>query len=214
LSHNPDSAETHNNLGCILAGSGQADQAILHYEKALTIDPNHAVAHFNFGAALVGRGQIDEAIAHFKKALEINPQHAQARKNIEQAIALREKSHKAMAKRREWIRANPNDADALNDTAWILATSTEASLRNGAEAVEFAQRAVALSGGQKPAILNTLAAAFAEAGRFPEAIQTAKKAAKLAMQQNKPYLADFIREKIRLYEAKTPFRDIPQTSSH
>ena len=107
------------------------------------------------------------------------------------------------------IRACPKDAALLNDTAWILATSPEASLRNGVEAVELAQRAVELSGGQEPAILDTLAAAYAEAGRFAEAVQTAQKAAKLATQQNKQALAESIKARIRLYEAETPFRATP-----
>ena len=62
----------------------------------------------------------------------------------------------------------------------MLATNPNASVRNGAEAAELAERAARLSGGQKPAILGTLAAAYAEAGRFPEAVQTARKALKLA----------------------------------
>ena len=73
----------------------------------------------------------------------------------------------------------------MNCLAWVLATCPEASVRNGAEAVELARRAVKLSDGREPAILGTLAAAYAEAGRFPEAVQTARKALELATQQNK-----------------------------
>ena len=98
----------------------------------------------------------------------------------------------------------------LNDTAWLLATNPNASVRNGPEAVELAQRAVRLSGDQEPAILGTLAAAFAEAGRFPEAVQTARKALDLATQQNKQTVAKSIRAKIPLYEAGSPFRELQQ----
>ena len=69
------------------------------------------------------------------------------------------------------IRSRPSDTNLLNDTAWILATNPNASVRDGAEAVELAQRAVKLSGGQEPAILDTLAAAYAEAGRFADAVE-------------------------------------------
>ena len=72
--------------------------------------------------------------------------------------------------------------------------------------MELAQRAVKLSGGQDPAILGTLAAAYAEAGRFSEAVQTARKAADLAVQQKQQPLADALRAKIALYEAGKPFR--------
>ena len=101
----------------------------------------------------------------------------------------------------------------MNDTAWLLATNPNASVRNGAEAVELAQRAIELSSGQEPAILGTLAAAYAEAGRFAEAVQTARKALELATQQNKPALAESIRAKIRLYEAGKPFRQSPSSTA-
>jgi protein O-mannosyl-transferase len=80
--------------------------------------------------------------------------------------------------------------------------------------VELAQRAVELSGGQEPAILGTLAAAYAETGRFTEAVQTAQQAVKIAMQQNNQPLVESIQAKIRLYEAGKPFRDKPKSSSN
>ncbi len=84
-----------------------------------------------------------------------------------------------------------------------------ASARNGPEAVDLAQRAVAVSGGKIPEILDTLAAACAEAGRFAEAVRTARRARDLATRQNRPALAESIQAKIRLYEAGTPFREAP-----
>ena len=104
------------------------------------------------------------------------------------------------------LRSRPHDAALLNDTAWVLATNPNASVRNGTEAVELAQRAVKLSAGQEPAILGTLAAAYAEAGRFPEAVKTVRTAYKLAAQQKQQMLADALRAKIALYEAGKPYR--------
>ena len=72
----------HNNLGAALAGRGQVDEAIAHYQKALEIKPDYAEAHNNLGAALAGRGQVDEAIAHYQKALEIKPDYAEAHNNL------------------------------------------------------------------------------------------------------------------------------------
>ena len=95
----------------------------------------------------------------------------------------------------------------LNDTAWLLATSPNASVRNGVEAIDLARRAVQLSANREPAVLGTLAAAYAEAGRFPEALQTARKALDLATHQNKPRLAESLRAKIWLYESGTPYRE-------
>ena len=124
------------------------------------------------------------------------------------------KKHPARAaERRKLIRSRPSDANLLNDTAWILATNPNASVRDGAEAVALAQRAVKLSGGREPAILDTLAAAYAEAGRFSEAVKTAQKAIDLATQQNRQTLAASIKARRQLYEAKTPFRELSSAPS-
>ena len=123
---------------------------------------------------LAGRSQVDEAIAHYQKALEIKPDFAEAYNNLALLRAEREGILETLAKRREAMRLQPNNAAFLNDTAEVLATNPNASVRNGTEAVELAERALKLSGGNEPAILGTLAAAYAEAGRFPEAAATAQ----------------------------------------
>jgi len=150
----------------------------LLYQTTIDRNPECWLAHNNLGNVLEGRGQIDEAIAHYKKALEIKPNYAEAHNNL----------------------------------AWVLATCPKPSLRNGAAAVALAEGAAKLSGRQEPEILDTLAAAYAEAGRFSEAVQTAQKALDLARQQNKQTLAESIQAKIRLYEAGTPFHELQQSS--
>ena len=94
----------------------------------------------------------------------------------------------------------------------MLATNPNASIRNGAEAVELAQRAVQLSDGREPAILGTLAAAYAEAGRFAEAVKTAEQALALASSQNNAALADTLRTRIKLYQSNSPYRELQQPS--
>ncbi len=205
-------AEAHYDLGIALASIGQIEQSISHYQKALEINPDHVGAHNNLGAVLAGRGQLDEAFDHFRKAVEINPDYGQVRKNLDLTRSRREAILKSLAEKRESLRSHPDDLALLNDVAWTLATSPNASIRNGGEAVELARRAVQLSEGREPAILGTLAAAQAEAGRFPEAVQTARKALELAAGRNKQSLARSVEAQIRLYEAGTPFRDIQQPS--
>jgi hypothetical protein len=87
------------------------------------------------------------------------------------------------------------------------------SVRNGAQAVELAQQANQLSGGQAPAIIGTLAAAYAEVGRFPDAMTTAQKALVLATTQNNTALANALRMQIGFYQAGSPFRDISLTNA-
>jgi Flp pilus assembly protein TadD len=89
----------------------------------------------------------------------------------------------------------------------VLATDTDASLRKGAEAVTLAKRAVQLSGGQEPLILDTLAAAYAEAGRFDQAVTTAQQALALALNQGNAPLANALRAHIKLYQAGVPCRE-------
>ncbi len=168
----PHWAEVQNNLGAALKGIGRYDEAILHFGKAVEIEPDNADFHYNFGIVLYNQGQLDEASAHFQRALEIKPDHARAR-NLGVVKSQREELLKTLGHQRELLRLQPDDIVLLNETAWMLATNPNASIRDGAEAVELAQRAVQLSEGREPAVFGTLAAAYAEAGRFAEAVQTA-----------------------------------------
>jgi hypothetical protein len=91
--------------------------------------------------------------------------------------------------------------------AWVLATAPDASIRDGIKAVEFAQQAVELSGGNDPKFLRTLAAAYAESGRFSEAITTAQQAMMTANMQGKAGLAHVLYGDVELYRANVPLRE-------
>ncbi len=197
-----------------IAGNGfrRLDEAIAHYQKALEINPDDAQDHNNLGTVMALSGRLDEAIVQFRKALELKPDFVEARKNLGVVQSKREEILKALAGRRESLRSRPDDVALLNDTAWTLATNPNAAVRNGTEAVELAQRAVQLSDGRDPAVLGTLAAAYAEAGKFPEAVKTAERALTLATSQNNTALAETLRTRINLYQAGFPYRDAQQSS--
>ena len=110
---------------------------------------------------------------------------------------------------RRALRLNPTDGGVLNDLAWVLATSPDASLRSGKEAVQLAEQAVKPSGGKEPALLDTLAAAYAEAGRFQDAARTAREALQLATSQKNQRLADSLHKRIKVYDEGKPWRDLP-----
>jgi Flp pilus assembly protein TadD len=122
-------------------------------------------------------------------------------------LAERERVLKTLTEKRESLRLRPNDAALLNDTAWILATNPNASARNAAEAVTMGERALRLSGARDPAVLDTLAAAYAEAGRFEEAARAAEKAIALARGQRSEKLADKIAARIALYKGARPYHE-------
>jgi len=207
LSYKPNYADAHNNLGNALAAAGRTDEAVAAYRLALKYHPEFAEAHGNLGAILAGRGQLDAAIGHFQDALKLKPEDATTHNNL--GIALAEKGEMAEALKhwREAIRLNPNDIRVVHQLAWTSATHPDASVRNGAAAIELARWAVMLSRGADPVALDTLGAAYAEAGFYTQAKETAQKALDLAKKQKDPQLAESIEAKIALYAAGAPYRD-------
>jgi Flp pilus assembly protein TadD len=101
----------------------------------------------------------------------------------------------------------PTNAITLNNLAWLLAAGADSTLRNGPRAVQLAEEASQISGGRAPQILKTLATAYAEAGRFDEAVATAQQALMLASVNNDVAYADSLRAELKLLQAKVPFHD-------
>jgi tetratricopeptide (TPR) repeat protein len=192
----------------------RADEAIARYERALEINPGYAEACNNLGHALMQKGRVDEAILHFQKAVAIRPEYAKAHYNLGHALMQKERVDEAITHFQKALEIRPDYPDAgynLARAAWLLATSPEVSVRNGARAIELAEAMERLSGGKDPMINMTLAAAYAEAGRFPEAVATAERAQQLAAHQGNASLVDVLGRQIKLYQAGLPFRD---TSMH
>lgn len=203
----PAFMEAHNNLGNVLAAAGRGDDAIAEYRRALEIDPNYVEARSNLGAALAGRGRLDEAIAEFQKILELEPDNAVAHNNLGIALHQQGKTAAAVVHWREAVRLDPTNVHNVNRLAQALATCPDASVRDGKAAIELALWATQLSKSREAIPFDTLAAAYAEAGNFSEAVLSAKNALRLASREKNPALAESIKKKIALYEARTPFRE-------
>jgi Flp pilus assembly protein TadD len=203
----PDNAEAHCALGNALLQQGRVDEATVQFRTALEIEPDNAEAHCDLGAALFRKGNVDEAITHFQKALEIKPGFAEAHINLGSALVKKGKVDEAIIHFQKALEIEPDNVEALNDLAWLLATSPQASVRNGDRAVELAQRANQITGGENPMILSTLAAACAEAGRFGDAQQNARKAVQLATVAGRPGLVGELTRELRLYEAGHPYHE-------
>jgi Flp pilus assembly protein TadD len=205
----PGFAGAHVNLALALAARGRLDEAIRHFQRASEIWPTSAEVHVNLGVALAARGRLDEAISEYGKALKIRPDFAEAHNHLGSALAGRGRLDEAIAQFRRAVAIRPNFADALNDLAWVLATCPTASLRDGAEAVELARRAEQLTGGRRVEVLDTLAAAYAEAGRSAEAVATARQALELATQKNDPDGVKERQSRLALYRARKPYHQSP-----
>jgi Tfp pilus assembly protein PilF len=197
----------HNNLGNALARKLIADEAIAHFQDAIRLRPDYADAYYNLGSVLFQRGQVDQAIAEWQKAVEIQPRDAEAHRSLASAFLKNEEAKLAIVEYERALEITPDDGLALNNLAWILATSSDVSTRDGAKAVVLARQAVQLSTGRDSKSLRTLAAACAEAGRFSDAIATAKQAREIAIEQNKLGLANSLEKEIGLYAAHAPLRE-------
>jgi len=189
------------------------DGAIRCFQKAVEIAPDFAGAQENLGMILSQKGQVDEAIVHYQKAVAIQPVNAEFQYNLGYALFLKGEARGAIAHYQRSLDLQPQNAIACKNLAWILATCPEASVRNGRKAVELAEQAVRLSGGTNPIFIGTLATAYAEVGRFSEAVEMAQRARQLAAAQNNAALVNVLQMQIELYQAGSPFRDASQTNA-
>jgi tetratricopeptide (TPR) repeat protein len=206
----PDFADAHNNLGNLLFQKGELDQAISQYQSALAIKSDNIEACDNLSMALARKGRTDEAIIYYRKALQINSDDAESLDLLAGTLLRKGQIAEAVTHLQKALAVQPDYSEAqknLGRVAWVLATSPDPSVRNGTMAVELAQQAEELSGGKDPVMTGTLAAAYAEAGRFPEAIATAQRALQLAISRNDGIVAAALQAELKLYRAGSPFRD-------
>ena len=206
LALNPNYAECHFNLGNALSQKGQADEAIAHYRKALEISPEYVKAHINLGIALLGRGQLDDAAAQFRACWRSNPPNRREPEPGRRPVRTGP-DPRALQRWRDVLRRQPDQVAVLSRCGWILATDPDASVRNASEAVTLAERAFHQSQGRDPAVSDTLAAAYAEAGRFPEAVQVAQLALEQAAAVGNTALMDAVKKRVELYRAGSPYRE-------
>jgi tetratricopeptide (TPR) repeat protein len=203
----PSNAKYQNNFATALVRAGDPAAAEQHYRAAIKNDPTFAESHSNLGALLFIRQQFSEAAAQYSDAIRLNPTNAGIRFNAALAFLKVHRTDEALAQFNEASRLRPDWAEPLNAEAWTLATSNDEKVRNGAEAVKLAEKAAEISSRQVPAILNTLAAAYAEVGRFDDAIATATQAVELAKHANQTNLVAKIERALTLYKAHTPLRE-------
>jgi tetratricopeptide (TPR) repeat protein len=213
LAKNPDCSIAHNNLGRLLDHQEHIEEAMEHYHKALQLDPNNYEALYNLGNTLTAQGQFDEAIENYRQAIELNPNYYGALDNLGVALANKGRFDEAIENFRKAIQINPNYSDALNNLAWVLAASPDDELRNGAEAVRLAERACELTHYGEPLFIGTLAVAYAECGRYPEAVATAEKAEQLATAAGLKKLAEENRQLLEFYRAGKPYHESPPAAS-
>ena len=196
-----------NNLGIIFLDKGQLDEAISKLQAAIDLRPENGPAYDNLAKALLRKGRLPEAMVQYRKFLEIEPGNVEARNTLGTALIQQGRVSEAIAQWRDALAIQPDNGNAASNLAWVFATCPEDSIRDGTRAVELAEKAMRLSGGKIPMIFRVLAAAYAENGRFSDAIDTAQRGADLANRTGNPALASELESNIALYQSGKPLRD-------
>jgi Flp pilus assembly protein TadD len=204
----PNDPDARVALANALLQNGRIDDAIIHYQKAVAIRPDYFLARYGLGHALLEQRKFDAAIEHSRAALLIQPNNADCHTVL--AIALDEngQSAEAIEHYEKALAISPRAISALNNLAWLLATGSNPSLRNGARAIQLAREADQLSKGTNPVVLRTLAAAYAEAGEFEKAVGSARAAIQLGQSQGDDSLVSELQQQIALYELRLPYREM------
>jgi tetratricopeptide (TPR) repeat protein len=205
LSTSPTNSDAHFNLAAAWEAKGDPGAAAAEYAEACRLRPEDLEAREKLGLALLGQGRATEALPHLEQVARARPS-APAHYHLALALDGLREGAAAAAHYREAVRLDPNATAYLNDLAWLLATDPRAEVRNGAEAVRLAEEACRLSGGKEARFWGTLDAAYAEAGRFDDAVATATKARDLALAAGNSEIAQLAEGRLALYRTRKPYR--------
>jgi tetratricopeptide (TPR) repeat protein len=202
----PDFPEALDNLGTVRDRQGRRDEAVALFREALRSNPYFANAHNNLGVALAQQGKPSEAMDHFRDAIRIRPSFAKAHLNLGLTLERLGRTEDSVVAYYESLRWEPNAPDVARRLAWILATDPDPRVRNGVEAVRFAEAALSAVGFRNPRTMDVLAAAYAEAGRFPDAVRMEEQASAAAIVSSGGERDPRIEQRLALYRAGLPFR--------
>ncbi len=203
---NPAFQEAHYNLANLLAGQGDMEPAFTHYRLATAIDDRYLDAWFNWAVWEFRTGRGREAAEKLTKVLALNPGHDEARLTLALVLLQNRDYAGALRELEEGVRRSPEHLNLSDTLAWVLATAPEAGLRDGARAVRIAEQ-VRAAGPDDPQRLDTLAAAYAESGRFADAVKTVDLALDLAARQGNETLEGVLRQRRGLYARQQPYRE-------
>jgi len=207
LEIDPTHLMTYPALASVLARQGKPSKAMEQYRRAVRAVPNSAEAHYRLANVLVTRVGPREAIPEFREALRIDPGHVRAGHNLATALFNLGRTSEAIEQYLRVLEHQASFQPSLHELARIRATHPDPQFRNGAEAVGLMERACGQMPREDPAYLDTLAAAYAEANRFEEALEVAARALKLARARGDRQLASALEYRLTLYGRRKPFRD-------
>lgn len=207
-----NNAQAHSNLARVLAIQGHFAEAEPEFQTAVSIKPKDAEIRRSYAAALAEQGRKTEAVKQLRELLDLKPD-TEARSQLATLLYQSGRFGEAVAEYRQVVAAKPDQLEALSNLAWLLATSPDSAVRNGTDAVRFAEQACRLTGYQRAQMIGALAAAYAEAGRFTEAVAATQKAIERSRAGGDARFAAMNEQLLKLYSAGKPYHMPPATVS-
>jgi tetratricopeptide (TPR) repeat protein len=203
----PDDAEVQSDIAANLFLSGNTDEAIEHIREAVRLSPSNAQNHYYLGSFLLKQGHPVDAMPELERALVLNPKFPSGEVTLASAYSALGRPADALVHWQKAVALEPQRVSALIGEARILSSTPDFTIRNGAEAVTLAKRAEELTQGTDVNVLDALGAAYAEAGQFQDALDTAKRALDLAVSKGDAAKAKAIQYRINLYTEGKPYRN-------
>lgn len=211
-SHRNEIAEPYVNLAIVLQTTGRRDEAIEYLKTAIALarrNGDEIAQPYSILAKIYATDsehpRINEAIELWKTALRIDPSRSLVRKELAGVLGNQKRYKEALSVLEEGLKVNPSDAGTAANLAWMLATAPNASDRDGPRAVRLAEAAVKSQPSEDPRMLNALAAAYAEAGRYDEALKTLARAINIAHQRKDQALVDQLTPFLMTYRSHKPY---------
>jgi tetratricopeptide (TPR) repeat protein len=202
---NPEQAELYNRRSEAWQYQGDFDRSITDLAEAIRLRPMERAYFNNRGQAFLKKKNYDKAISDFNDALKLDVNYVRALEGRATAFSAKRDFARATSDYADAIVINPNRSSSLNNLAWLKATCEDDKCRDGKEAIKLAKKACELTAWKDAAALDTLAAAYAEAGQFPDAIKWMEEALKDKAAE-KEFGAGF-RARLQLYKDKKPYRE-------
>jgi protein O-mannosyl-transferase len=205
LGDDPYRTDIHLRLGRFYERKQQLDLAAQEYRSSFAANPNR-ISLRALTLALQAQGKFDEALQAYAEVLQRVPD-AEVHCLMAEMLHARGRSGEAIVHYRAALELHPGLWPELTNLAWLLATDPAPQNRDGKESVRLAEQACALAGPRETLVVRTLAAAYAEAGRFEDAVATANKARKLALASGQTDLAEKNQRLIELFTRRLPYRE-------
>ena len=184
-------------------------EALAIGQDALAVSPFDFELHYRVGLVAGELADFKTAAQQFAYASLLAPTVSEITNKLHLTIQFAAQELDASSRLHEIASIAPDSPALKNELAWIFATHPDASLRDGSRAVELAERACALTKRKQPALLATAAAAYAEAGKFPQAMSSARDAAALARSQGDSKTAELAGKMLTAFESNQPYREEP-----